>query len=106
LDLRQGSLGEARRIASSVPQGGRLIRKTAQQGGSATLYIVAASKADQAVQIIKSRMANPADTIEDLAPVSGFLVQAFNLAPGDYVRIEGKNKPREDGFVGGKTTNR
>jgi hypothetical protein len=62
---------------------------------SAMLYIVAVAKADQAVDIIKSKTGNPGDKVEDLGHVTGFLVQAFNLSPGEFVRIDGKYKPTD-----------
>jgi hypothetical protein len=73
----------------------RLIRKTAGSGDRGpTLYIVAVSKADQAVEIIRSKAADNGDEVEDLGRVAGFLVQAFNLAPGEFIRVDGNYKPQ------------
>jgi hypothetical protein len=73
----------------------RLIRKTERGGGrSPTLYIVAVSKADQAVEIIKSKAADGGDAVEDLGRVTGSLVQAFNLAPGEFIRVDANYKPQ------------
>ena len=96
MDIRRGGLGEAKLASLLALPKARLVRRTAQQGErSALLYIVAVAKADQAVDIIKSKTANPGDKIEDLGHVTGFLVQAFKLSPGEFVRIDGKYKPRD-----------
>jgi hypothetical protein len=72
----------------------RLIRKTARQGDrSPTLYIVAVTKADQAVEIIRSKAVDNGDEVEDLGRVAGFLVQEFNLAPGEFICVDANYKP-------------
>jgi hypothetical protein len=75
-------------------QNARLIRKTVPGDRSPTLYIVAVSKADQAVEIIRSKAADNGDAVEDLGRVAGSLVQAFNLAPGEFIRVDGNYKPQ------------
>jgi hypothetical protein len=93
LDIRRGGLG---RLASffDLPNA-RLIRKTVHHGDcSPILYIVAVSKADQAVDIIRSKAADNDDEVEDLGRVAGFLVQAFNLAPGEFIRVDANYKPQ------------
>jgi hypothetical protein len=52
-------------------------------------YIVAVADADQAVQIIRSKIADLTDDVEDLGRVSRALVRALKLAPGEFTRIGG-----------------
>jgi len=95
LDIRRGGLGKTRLASFFDLPNARLIRKTIRQGGrSQTLYIVAVSKADQAVEIIRSKAADAGDEVEDLGRVAGFLVQAFNLAPGEFIRVDANYKPQ------------
>jgi hypothetical protein len=76
-------------------QNARLIRKTEPGGDRGpTLYIVAVSKADQAVEIIRSKAAADGDEVEDLGRVAGSLVQALNLAPGEFIHVDGNYKPQ------------
>jgi hypothetical protein len=72
----------------------RLVRKTAAGDRRPTLYIVAVSKADQAVEIIRSKAADNGDEVEDLGRVAGYLVQAFKLAPGEFIAVDGNYKPQ------------
>jgi hypothetical protein len=91
LDIRRGGLGEARLASFFDLPNARLIRKRVdRRDRNATLYIVAVSNAGQAVEIIRSKAANPDDVVEDLGRVTGFLVQAFNLAPGEFIPIDRK----------------
>ena len=95
MDIRRGGLGKTRLASFFDLPNARLIRKTIRQGGrSQTLYIVAVSKADQAVEIIRSKAADAGDEVEDLGRVAGFLVQAFNLAPGEFIRVDANYKPQ------------
>ena len=104
LDIRRGGLGEAKLPSFFDLPNARLIRKTVQHGNrSPILYIVAVSKADQAVEIIRSRAANLDDDVEDLGRVTGFLVQAFNLAPGEFIRVDGNYKPQGQSVAGDQT---
>jgi hypothetical protein len=101
LDIRRGGLGEARLASFFDLPNARLIRKTVRHGDrNPILYIVAVSKADQAVEIIRSKAANPDDGVWDLGRVAGFLVQAFNLAPGEFIRVDGNYKPQGEGVAG------
>jgi hypothetical protein len=59
-----------------------------------TLYIVAVSKADQVVQIIRSNAADGDDEVEDLGRVAGFLVQTLNLGPGEFIRVDANYRPQ------------
>jgi len=95
LDIRRGGLGKAPATSFFDLTNARLIRKTAHHGSrKTTLYIVAVCKADQAVEIIRSKAADLNDEVEDLGRVAGVLVQAFNLAPGEFVRVDGNYKPQ------------
>ena len=94
MDIRRGGLGKTGLAFFDLPNA-RLIRKIVRQGDrSPILYIVAVSKADQAVQIIRSKAADDGDEVEDSGRVAGFLVQAFNLAPGEFIRVDGNYKPQ------------
>ena len=96
LDIRRGSLDKTRLASFFDLPNARLIRKSAHRGDrSATLYIVAVSKADQAEEIIRTKVANAGDQVEDLGRVAGFLVQAFNLAPGEFIRVDANYRPQE-----------
>ena len=95
MDIRRGGLGKTRLASFFDLPNARLIRKTVHQGDrNPILYIVAVSKADQAVEIIRSKDADNGDAVEDLGRVAGFLVQAFNLAPGEFVRVDANYKPQ------------
>jgi hypothetical protein len=95
LDIRRGGLGKARLASFFDLPNARLIRKTVHHGDrSPILYIVAVSKADQAVEIIRSKAADNGDEVEDLGRVAGFLVQAFNLAAGEFIRVDANYKPQ------------
>lgn len=95
MDIRRGGLGKTKPASFFDLPNARLIRKTAHQGDrSPTLYIVAVSKADQAVEIIRSKAADGGDAVEDLGRVAGSLVQAFSLAPGEFIRVDANYKPQ------------
>jgi len=96
LDIRRGGLGKTRLASFFDLPNARLIRKTAHQGDrNPILYIVAVSKADQAVEIIRNKAADDGDGVEDLGRVAGFKVQAFNLAPGEFIRVDANYKPQK-----------
>jgi hypothetical protein len=95
LDIRRGGLGKTGLTSFFDLPNARLIRKTVHLGDPGPiLYIVAVSKAEQAVDIIRSKAAESGDEVEDLGRVAGFLVQAFNLAPGEFIRVDGNYKPQ------------
>lgn len=95
MDIRRGSLDEARSASFFDLPNARLIRKTASRGERGPiLFIVAVPKASQAVEIIRSKAADPGDNVEDLGRVTGFLVQAFKLAPGEFIRVDANYKPQ------------
>jgi len=95
LDIRRGGLGKNGLASFFDLPNARLIRKTGPHGDPGpVLYIVAVSKADQAVEIIRSKAADSNDEVEDLGRVAGFLVQAFNLAPGEFIRVDANYRPQ------------
>ena len=95
MDIRRGGFGKTKFASFFDLPNARLIRKTVKHGDrNPTLYIVAVSKADQAVEIIRSKDADNGDAVEDLGSVAGFLVQAFNLAPGEFIRVDANYKPQ------------
>lgn len=96
MDIRRGGLDKTRLTSFFDLPNARLIRKSAQRGDRGpTLYIVAVSKADQAEDIIRTKVAHAGDQVEDLGRVAGFLVQAFNLAPGEFIRVDANCRPQE-----------
>jgi hypothetical protein len=96
LDIRRGGLDKMKLTSFFDLPNARLIRKTAHRGArTPTLYIVAVSKADQAVDIIRRKTADGADEVEDLGRVAGFLVQAFKLAPGEFIRVDANYRPQD-----------
>ena len=96
MDIRRGGLDKTRLASFFDLPNARLIRKIAQRGDrNPTLYIVAVSKADQAVDIIRRKAADGADEVEDLGRVAGFLVQTFNLNPGEFVRVDATYRPQD-----------
>lgn len=95
MDIRRSGLGKVPATSFFDLPNARLIRKTSHQGSrKPTLYIVAVCKADQAIEIIRSKAAGADDEVEDLGRVAGFLVQAFKLASGEFVRVDGDYKPQ------------
>jgi hypothetical protein len=95
LDIRRGGLGKTKLASFFDLPNARLIRKTGPGSDrSPTLYIVAVSKADQAVEIIRSKAADNGDEVEDLGRVAGSLVQGLNLGPGEFIRVDNNYKPQ------------
>jgi hypothetical protein len=73
------------------PPNARFVRKSKfRSDQNAMFYIVAVADADQAVQIIRSKIADLTEDVEDLGRVSAPLVRALNLASGELARI-GRN---------------
>jgi hypothetical protein len=98
LDIRRGGLGKSKLASFFDLPNARLIRKTERGGDrSPILYIVAVTKADQAVEIIRSKAADDGDEVVDLGRVAGSLVQAFNLAPGEFIRVDANYRPQAQG---------
>jgi hypothetical protein len=56
------------------------------------LYVVAVSKPDHAIEIVRGKAADLSDDVEDLGRVSQALVRALDLAPGNFIRIDHRYK--------------
>jgi beta-galactosidase beta subunit len=68
---------------------GRLIRKSAYRGDSkSTAYIVAVDEAAEAIDLIKQKVAEPGDDIEDLGLVTDGLLQTLNLPAGSFAILD------------------
>ena len=68
---------------------GRLIRKSAYRGNSkSTAYIVAVDEAAEAIDLIKQKVAEPGDDIEDLGLVTDGLLQTLNLPAGSFAILD------------------
>jgi len=66
---------------------GRLIRVSMFAGDTASVsYIVAEPDMARAMAIIRTKVANPEYVFEDLGRVSGALLNAMEIEPGDFVR--------------------
>ncbi len=66
---------------------GRLIRVSKFAGDlSAVAYVVAEPETARAIDIIRAKVANPEDLIEDLGRVSEALLIAMKLQHGDFTR--------------------
>ena len=93
MDIRRRGLDRTRLASFFDLPNARLIRKTVAGDRNPILYIVAVSKADQAVVIIRSKAADNGDKVEDLGRVAGFQVETFKLAPGEFIRVDRNYKP-------------
>jgi hypothetical protein len=66
---------------------GRLIRVSKYRGDKkGVAYIVAVADPTEAAELIRQKIANAGDEIEDLGRVSDALLLALNLQPGGFVR--------------------
>jgi hypothetical protein len=69
---------------------GRLIRVAQYRGDpKAAAYVVAVSDKGTALSLIREKIGQPTDDIEDLGNVSEQLLMALSLAPGSFARIDG-----------------
>ena len=69
---------------------GRLVRVSKYRGDpKAAAYVVAVSDKDGASDLIREKVGQPGDHIEDLGHVSEQLLTALSLAPGTFARIDG-----------------
>lgn len=69
---------------------GRLVRVSKYRGDpKAVAYVVAVSDKDRASDLIREKVGQPADDIEDLGHVSEQLLMALSLAPDTFARIDG-----------------
>lgn len=76
---------------------GRLIR--ARKFGSnakSVAYIVAVEDPAEAIDLIKSRAAEPGDEVQDLGRVSDMLVKTLKLMPGEFVRADKQFERRDN----------
>ena len=73
---------------------GCLIKVTTSPVGGAGLatiaYVVSEQDAHRAVNIIKSKIARPADEVVAVSRVSEELLNALGVAPGDFTRADGR----------------
>ena len=77
------------RVIPLAAQNARFIRASKfRSDENATLYVVAVSEPDHAVEIIRGKVTDFTDDVEDLGRVSRALVEALDLPPGNFVRID------------------
>jgi hypothetical protein len=70
---------------------GRLVRvRCGESRVFLAAYIVAEPNAAKAVDRIRTKIAGPADAVEDLGRVSEALLRALQVAPGDFVFADGR----------------
>jgi len=70
---------------------GRLIRvRKYQSVAKAVAYIVAISNPSKAIDLIREKAADPVDEVQDLGRVSGALLMALELRPGEFIRADGQ----------------
>ena len=76
---------------STAMEFGRLIRVSKSHDYPKTVaYIVAAAESRVAIDVIKRAIADPDDQFEDLGRVSGALLKALGLSPGEFLRADGR----------------
>lgn len=93
MDIRRG-FGKARFASFFDLPTARLVRKsTYRDDPHPIIYVIAVSSADQAVTIIRTKVANPTDIVQDFGRISGPLVEALNLVPGEYARVDSQYRP-------------
>jgi hypothetical protein len=69
---------------------GRLVRvRCGENRATFAAYIVAEPNAAKALDRIRTKVAGPADAVEDLGRVSEALLAALQVAPGDFVLADG-----------------
>jgi hypothetical protein len=65
---------------------GRLIRVSRFRGDpKAIAYIVALAEPAQAIELIRGKVSNPGDEVEDLGRVSDALLVSLNLKTGEFL---------------------
>jgi hypothetical protein len=73
-----------------MEQYGRLIRTTNDREPPKSIaYIVAISDPADAIEMIRSKVADPDDKVEDIGRVSEELLKALRLEPGGFMRADG-----------------
>jgi hypothetical protein len=69
---------------------GRLIRVSKYRSDQkAIAYVVAVPDKATAVELIRRKVVDPSDEIEDLGRVTEALLTAMGLAPGEFTRVDG-----------------
>jgi hypothetical protein len=70
---------------------GRLIRTSNDREPPKSIaYIVALSDPTDAIELIRSRVADPGDKVEDIGRVSEELLKTLQLDSGDFTRADGR----------------
>jgi hypothetical protein len=74
---------------------GRLIRTTNDREPPMSIaYIVALSDPAGAIELIRSKVADPGDKVEDIGRVSVELIKTLQLGSGDFMRADGRPERR------------
>jgi hypothetical protein len=72
---------------------GRLIRLRKPGEAHGIAYIVAVTDAVEAMELVRVKVAGTSDEIEDRGRVSGELLKALQLSPGDITRADNPHSP-------------
>jgi hypothetical protein len=72
---------------------GRLIQLRKQGDSHGIAYIVAATEATEAMELVRVKVAGSSDAIEDCGRVSDELLNALQLSPGDISRADDPHGP-------------
>jgi hypothetical protein len=90
VDCRMRGVGSHRFMTARATESfGRLVRASRCCGDrNAVAYIVAAAKASDAMEIIRTKIAEPGYMIEDLGRVSDAVLRSLNLSSGEFVRTD------------------
>ena len=81
------------RIVPLGAQNARFVRASKfRSDENAMLYVVAVSEPNHAIEIVRGKVADFSDDVEDLGRVSRALVRALDLAPGNFIRIDHRYK--------------
>jgi hypothetical protein len=88
-------------VAEHMEEFGRLIRTSNDREPPKSIaYIVALSDPADAIELIRSKVANPNDKVEDIGRVSDELIKALKIKPGGFMRADERSadaqgKPHE-----------
>jgi hypothetical protein len=78
---------------------GRLVRASRYPGApTAVAYIVAVPDSAEAIDVIRRKVGAIDDEIEDLGRVSGALLMALGLLPGEFIRA-GDRRRKQPRFM-------
>jgi hypothetical protein len=76
-------------VEHCVEERGRLIRTSNDRNALGSIaYIVALSDPADAIELIRSNVADPGDKVEDIGRVSEELLKALRLDPGGFMRAD------------------